>query len=189
MNWVSLLLLAAIALITWRAFRNGFVRELVSLGAVILAIPIAGIFYDNMFPKVQPIVDNRLLANLVSFLAIFAAVIVGGQVLSHLLKRMVAVLNLGGADRVAGALFGLVKAVVLAQALLIAFVVFPKPDVRAAIDASPVARVLLDWAPPLLTILPGRFDSGIQRFLDGARQLDQRLPGEATPAPTRTPTP
>ena len=90
MNWLSLLLVAAIALVTWRAYRTGFVRELVSLGAVILAIPIAGIFYDDMYPKVHPIVDSRLLANLISFLAIFVAVIIGGQVASHLLKRVVA---------------------------------------------------------------------------------------------------
>lgn len=186
MNWVSLLLVAAIALVTWRAYRTGFVRELVSLGAVILAIPIAGIFYDDMYPKVHPIVDSRLLANLISFLAIFVGVIIGGQVASHLLKQVVAVLNLGAADRIAGALFGFLKAVVLAQALLIAFVVFPKPDLRDDIDRSTVADLLLNSAPPVLTILPGRFERGIDLFLDGARQLDERGPGETTATPTPT---
>ena len=76
MNWVTLLLAVVIGLFTWRAYRNGFVRELVSLSAVILAVPIAGIFYDDMFPKVQPIVDNRPLASLISFIAILGGVII-----------------------------------------------------------------------------------------------------------------
>ena len=161
MNWVSLLLVAAIGLLTYRAWMNGFVRELVSLSAVILAVPIAGIFYDDMFPKVYPIVDSRPLANLISFVAILGGVIVGGQVAAHVLKQAVAMLNLGGADKLAGALFGFAKGVVLCQVFLLAFIAFPKPDFRADIDGSPVARALLDAAPPLLSLLPDRFDQAL----------------------------
>ena len=85
MNWVSFVLLGVIAVLTWRAWRNGVIRELVSLGSVILAIPMAGIFYDDMFPKIHPIVDSVPLANLVSFLAILLGVVVGGQVIATLL--------------------------------------------------------------------------------------------------------
>ncbi|MCC7366527.1 MAG: CvpA family protein [Dehalococcoidia bacterium] len=183
MNWLTILIIIAVGFMTWRAYRNGFVRELVSLSAVVLAIPIAGIFYDDMYPKVHPIVDSRLLANLISFLAIFTGVIVGGQVAAHLLKQVVAVLNLGAADHLAGAAFGFVKGVVVCQALLIAFVVFPRPDLRDEIDASPLATGLLDSAPPVLSILPGRFDDGIDLFLAGVRELDDAVPGEETPAP------
>ncbi|MGE5594857.1 MAG: CvpA family protein [Hyphomicrobiales bacterium] len=186
MNWVTILLAAVIAMSTWRAYVNGFVRELVSLSAVILAVPIAGIFYDDMFPKVQPIVDSRPLANLVSFLAILGGVIVAGQVGAHVLKQTVAILNLGAADKLAGAAFGLVKAVILCQALLLAFVVFPKPDLRDDIDASPLATALLDTAPPLLSILPARFDEGLDLFLDGAQAIDEALPG-GSPTPAATP--
>ena len=70
MDWLSILLLAVIGLVTWRAYASGFVRELVSLSAVILAIPVAGVFYDDMFPKVEPVISNDDLALLVSFLSI-----------------------------------------------------------------------------------------------------------------------
>lgn len=186
MNWVTILLLAVMGVLTWRAYMNGFVRELVSLSAVILAVPIAGIFYDDMFPKVNPIVDSRPLANLVSFLAIFAGVVIAGQVAAHVLKQAVALLNLGLADRLAGAAFGFLKAVILCQVLLIALVVFPKPDVRDSIDASPLATGLLDFAPPLLAILPARFADTLDLFLDGARALDGLVPGDS---PTLTATP
>lgn len=166
-NWLDFVLLGVIALITFRAFGNGFVRELVGLSALLLAVPVAGVLYDDMFPKVHPIVDNDFLANLISFLSIMVSVLVAGQVAAHVLQQAIAMLNLGAADRVAGGLFGLVKAVVLCQVVLIALVVFPRPNLLDEIDASPVASALLDATPAVLNVLPRTFDDGLDLFLDG----------------------
>src|SRR5690606_34191634 len=108
---LDFVLLAAIGFSTFNGYRSGFIRELVSIASVILAIPVAGIFYDDMFPKVEPIVDNENLAALISFLAILLGVMIGGQVAAHLLKRTAEILNLGVLDRLAGAGFGFLKAV------------------------------------------------------------------------------
>ncbi|HMO55545.1 MAG TPA: CvpA family protein, partial [Tepidiformaceae bacterium] len=80
MNWLDLVLLVAIGLAAYRGYSNGFIRELVSIAAVILAIPIAGLLYDDMYPKVEPIVTNQDLAAVISFVSILAGVIIGGQV-------------------------------------------------------------------------------------------------------------
>jgi membrane protein required for colicin V production len=165
MNWVTILIVAFIAFLTWRAWRNGFIRELVSLAAVILAIPIAGLFYDDLFPKVEPIIDNAIVAQLISFLAILAGVIIGGQVAAHLLKRSVELLNLGAADQLAGGAFGFLKAILVVQVVLVAFVAFPRPDLRDDIDDSTAATFLLDGTPFVLTILPTLFDDEIDAFL------------------------
>jgi len=185
MNWVTFLLVVVIGWMTYRAFRNGFVRELVGLCALILAVPIAGIFYDNMYPNVQPIVDNEKLAALISFVAILGGVIIGGQVLAHVLRTGVAMLNLGGFDRLAGAAFGFIKAVVLCQVVLIALVVFPSPDFTEDIDNSPAATALLDSAPVVLAILPGKFQQALDAFLDGVREATPPGAGERMPTPAR----
>ena len=183
MNWVTILLLLFIGFVTYRAYRNGFIRELVSLCGVVLAVPLAGVFYDDMFPKVEPIVDNPELASLISFVAIMAGVIIAAQVLAYVLREAVTMLNLGVFDELAGALFGFLKAVLLAQVILIAFWVFPSPDLHGSIKNSPVATRLVDSSPFALAILPSQFDDIIARF-----------PGEFTAAPdnpavTPTPTP
>lgn len=172
MNWVSIVIALVIALATWRAYRNGFIRELVGLCALILAVPIAGIFYDDMYPKVHPIVDSDAAANLISFLSILAGVVVGGQVVAYLLREAAQALNLGWADRVAGAAFGLLQAVVLCQVVLIALIAFPRPDIRADVDDSALARALLDGTPLLVAILPRYFDEVVDTFLEGAERLD-----------------
>ncbi|MCC6382534.1 MAG: CvpA family protein [Dehalococcoidia bacterium] len=168
--------------LTYRAYRNGFVRELVSLSAVILAVPLAGVLYDDLYRKVHPIVDSEALAYLISFLAILAGVVVGGQVAAHTLKKTVALLNLGAADRLAGAAFGLAKTALACQVVLLALVAFPRPDARDAIHDSAVARLLLDTAPPALTVLPARFD----RAVDAFRHNDTPTGQAAAPDPSAT---
>ncbi|MGE3073382.1 MAG: CvpA family protein [Dehalococcoidia bacterium] len=182
MNWLDLVLIAAIGFSTYSGYRNGFIRELVSIAAVILAIPVAGIFYDNMFPKVEPIVRNEDLAALFSFVAIMIGVIIGGQVAAHLLKRTAEILNLGILDRLAGGAFGFLKAVFIAQALLVALVTFPNPDLRGTVDGSPVATRLIDSAPTVLAFLPQTFDEGIDLFNDHIKSI-------GGPAVTPTPAP
>lgn len=177
-NWLTVLLLLVIGFATYRAWRNGFIRELVSLSAVILAIPIAGLFYNSLFLKLNPIIDNEQLAKLVSFVAILLGVILAGQVAAHLLKRAVAMLNLGMADQLAGAGFGFLKAAIICQVLLIALIRFPNPDIRGTIDGSPVARRLVDTAPLVLSILPRGFDEATDAFLERFEGSEQQVSGD-----------
>lgn len=187
MNWVSILIIAVVALLTWRSYRAGFIRELVSLAAVILAIPVAGVLYDDMYPNVHPIVDNEALANLISFVSIFAGVLIAGQVLSALLKQVAEALNLGSVDHIAGGAFGFLKGVLICQALLVALVAFPAPDLREEINQSTVATRLLDGTPFVLAILPDSFEEKVDEFLDGfIRDQEDGEPGSGS---TATPTP
>jgi membrane protein required for colicin V production len=184
MDWLTVVLLAFIGFISFRAYRNGFIRELVSLSAVILAIPVAGIFYNEMFPKVQPIVDNEKLAYLISFLSIFIGVIIAGQVISTVLRGFVSMLNLGVLDHAAGGAFGLLKAILVAQVVLSVLVVYPSPDVRGPVDDSRLATRLLESAPLVRTILPARFEDGVDLFLAGTAAIEGQLPGKASATAT-----
>lgn len=167
--------------VTWSAWRTGFIREVVSFAATVLAIPIAGVFYKQMTPKVNPIVDNLDLARMISFAAILLGVIIAGQVAGHLLKRTVSILNLGVVDRLAGAGFGFLKAAIICQVVLVALVVFQKPDISDAIDGSPVAGKLIDTTPAILAVLPAAFDNGVKGFQKAYSQINR------LPIPTPTP--
>ena len=104
-----------------------------------------------------------------------------GQVGGHLMKRTASMLNLGAFDRLAGAALGFLKAVIICQVVLIALVVFQKPDLSTTIDGSPVAGKLLDTAPAVLTVLPSTFDHGVEAFQKVAAIING-LPG-GRPAP------
>lgn len=173
MNWLTILLLLILGFTTFRAYRNGFVRELVSLASVIVAVAVAGVFYDNLYPNVEPIVDNAIIARLISFLTLFTAVVIAGQVAAFLLKQSVQMLNLGGADQLAGGAFGLLKGVLVCQVILVALVVFPDPDLRRDIDDSSVARPMVNGAPVILALLPGGFGDRVDDFLRGRYNVDE----------------
>ncbi|MFN0096156.1 MAG: CvpA family protein [Dehalococcoidia bacterium] len=179
MDWVSVVLLAFVGFLTWRAFRNGLIREVVAFAAVVLGVPIAGLFYDDMVPKVEPITDNSTIAALIAFLAIWGGVVAGGQIGAYLLRDLVRLLNLGMLDHAAGAVFGFAKGVLIAQVVLVALVVFPKPNLQRSINDSEVATELLDWAPLVLGVLPSRFDDAVDLFLRPALALDEQIDDEA----------
>jgi membrane protein required for colicin V production len=181
MNWLDVALVGFIGFLTWSAWRTGFVRELVVFASTILAVPIAGIFYERMSPKVNPIVDDPELAKMISFVAILAGVFIAGQVAAHMLKRTVTMLNLGAFDKLAGGAFGFIKAVIICQVALIALVVFQKPDITQTIDDSPVAGKLLDAAPAVLTVLPARFDDGVKLFQQASETLNNLPIAQPTP--------
>ncbi len=187
MNWLSVVLVLLIAWGTFTAYRTGFVRSLVTFCALILSIPIAGLFYDDLYRKLHPIITNSDLAYLVSFLAIIAGVVVGGFVLAHVIRQGVAMLNLGLADSIAGGAFGFLRTAILCQVVLVALVAFPSPNLKDTIHGSPVARALLDSAPAVLAFLPGQFDHAINIFLDSAGAVGGVL-GQS-PTPTASPTP
>lgn len=172
MNWLDLLIVGVIAFTAWRAYTTGFIRELVALLSVILAIPIAGLLYSRMVPKVQPIVDNEDFAAVLSFVSIMAGVIIGGHVIAHLLKRVAEMLNLGALDRLTGGLFGFLKAALIIQAVLLVLIRYPSPDLRATIESSRAANALLDAAPLTLAFLPRTFETGLNLFREAADALD-----------------
>lgn len=189
-NWLTVVLVVLIGWGTYTAYRTGFVRSLVTFCALILSIPIAGLFYDDLYRKLHPIITNSDLAYLISFLAIIAGVVIGGFVLAHVIRQGVAMLNLGLADAIAGGAFGFLRTVILCQVVLVALVAFPSPNLRDTIHGSTVARTLLDAAPAVLAFLPGSFDHAIHLFLDGvqaAGSVAGAAAGSHGALPTATP--
>lgn len=189
MNWLTVLLVLAIGGLTYRGYRQGFLRELVSLSSLLLAIPVAGLIYDDFAARLDPIIGNPTVSGLCAFLGIIIAIVIAGQVGVYLLRRTAAVLNLGWVDDWAGAGFGFILGVVGCQVVLLALVVFPKPDIRDAIDDSALATALLDSGPVVLSLLPEVFESALDAFLAGAEEIEDALDGEPTPTPVSTPTP
>ena len=94
-----------------------------------------------------------------SFLVIFGAVAVAGQVAAMLLKETASLLMLGTFDHLAGAAFGFAKGVVIIQVLLILFATYPSLGLGDAIGQSSLSPIFTEDAPFLLKVLPAEFDA------------------------------
>ena len=175
MDWLSIVLVVLLVLLVFRAWRNGLVRELVGLIALVIAVPIASLFYGDLVPKVEPITDNLKLANLIAFVAIVLGVVLVGQIISSLLRRVVQVLQLGSFDHTVGAMFGFLQGCLLFQVLLLVFISYPEPDLRTYIDASVVATWLVEYSDLTRLLLPNIFDTALDVYRSTFSQLASEI--------------
>ncbi len=163
MNWLDIVIVLIVAFFVAAAYSAGLIRELVTLVSAVVGIVVAGLFYDDLAGDVLGFIDSSDTANIVAFLVLLGAVYLAGQLIAIMLKQVAAILLLGWADRLGGALFGLLKGLVVVEALLIAFVTFDV-GLDDAIEDSGLASVFLDAASVLLIILPADFERAVDAF-------------------------
>lgn len=163
MNWLDIAIVLVVAFFAATAFSAGLIRELVTLVSAVVGIVVAGLFYDDLARDVLVFIDNNDTANIVAFLVLLGAVYLAGQLIAIMLKQVAAILLLGWVDRIGGALFGLLKGLIVVEILLIAFVTFDV-GLDDAIEDSGLASVFLDAATVLLIILPDNFERAVDAF-------------------------
>lgn len=167
MNWLDGAIIVLILWFTYSAFQAGFIRETVTVVAAILGIVLAGIFYDDLAEDVLIFIDSETFARIVGFGLVFGAVALAGQMVAMVLKPTVNFLQLGIFDQLAGAAFGLVKALVFVQIFLIVFITYPKWGLDETIEESVFGSVtveMVDRAPVILRMLPDVFENKVSDF-------------------------
>lgn len=183
MSWIDLLIVGVIAWFTFRAFANGLIREVVTLGALILGVVLAGLFYAELAADTEFLIEDGTVRKLVSFMAILGGVVVLGQVLAAVLRRVASVLMLGPFDRLGGAAFGFAKGFILVQVLLIAVAIFPaSTSVAFAVDDATLTPFFLDSMPLVELTLPSEFHDALGTLGRWRENLPQELPSALTDA-------
>jgi membrane protein required for colicin V production len=138
--------------VAWGAWR-GVVREVFSLAGWILAFLAANLF-AGPFAEVFPAAMRAELRVLGSFLIIFVATLALATLATALLSKVVNKVGLGNLDRWLGALFGLVRGLVVlvAFAMLAGLTTLPRKPfwVNSATGYSLAETViqLKPWLPP-----------------------------------------
>ncbi len=165
MNWLDIVIVLVIAFFAGTAFRAGLIREAVTLVSAVVGVVVAGLFYDDLARDVLVFIDNRDTARVVSFLILLGAVYLAGQLIAIMLKQVAAILLLGWVDHIGGALFGLLKGLIVVEVLLILLVTFPRLGLESDIDGSALASVFLDARSVLLFVLPDEFEQAVDLFV------------------------
>ncbi len=165
MNWLDILTIISLVGFTGAAYSAGLIREIVTLIAVIAGIVIAGTLYDDLAGDVLVFINNDSAAEAVSFLVLFGAVYIFGQIAAYMLKTGASLLMLGLWDKLGGAAFGLIKGLCIVQVLLLVFAAYPSLGLEGAVEGSELARYFVDDFSLLLNLLPQEFEDRIDAFL------------------------
>ena len=152
MTWLDYAVLGVLVLsIAWGVWR-GLVREIMSLAGWVIAFLAANLFAAPLaehLPIARP--EYRSLA---AFVAIFFVTLIICTLGAVWLSKVLHAAGLGGLDRTLGALFGLLRAliIVLAFALAAGFTGFPRTaawkDSLAGSQLAAAASALRPWLPP-----------------------------------------
>jgi membrane protein required for colicin V production len=135
MNWVDLVVLAVIAVSALIGLMRGLVREVLGVGAWVLAAFAAVSLYHSAQPIARRYIANPDIADPVAFVVLFLIVLIVLSILAGWIGRITRASPLGGLDRSLGLVFGIVRGIALFIAIYIGCAML-----------LPVDR----WPPPVL---------------------------------------
>ena len=103
----------------------GFAAELISLASVVAGLVLAFAFYDRLAAVLSDLGTSESLALLGGFLLIFAAVVAGGILMAKLARKTLKLFYLRWADRLLGAVFGVLRGWLVVAIIFLAMTAFP----------------------------------------------------------------
>lgn len=181
LSWIDFAIMGvAIAIGVW-GWRMGILQASVALLAIVVGVLLAGMYHERVFVDLAIAESPSGAMQAASFAVILALVSVGGYVIGTFLRGLASVLLLGWADRAAGALFGVLFGLVLAQALIAIVVFAGLDDANGEIGESVLGWVMMDNVPIVRALLPSEFDLAIQQFVAEVDTLRSAVDGAQGP--------
>lgn len=187
-NWLDITLIIVLSFSTIRSFLKGFSREIIGLAAALFALVLGMWFYGLAGSYVAPYVNSARVANLAGFLIVVLTVLLCGALAAKIVSRFVRSVGLSFFDHFLGAVFGFVRGVLIAVALLTAYIAFgPHAETTAAPAAvlhSRIAPWLVEASRYFVAVAPmelkqsfrtqySRIESALQKkpYKDGAEDF------------------
>ncbi len=124
MNPLDWLITALLVYSAVRAAMNGFFREAFTLAGLLIGFPLACWYYHALAQALAGLITAPTIALLAAFFLILTAVTLTASLLGRVLRRGARTVGLGFADRLGGAIFGLLRGAGVAVALLLALTAF-----------------------------------------------------------------
>lgn len=173
LDWV----LAAIVLLSaTAAIVKGFVRELISLAAVVIGLVVAALGYQRAALWFEDLTRSHSVALGLGFLVLFVGTLLVGALVSILARKLIQEAGLQWFDRFLGGVFGLVRGVVIDCILLMVLVAFAiKPEAVQKSTLAPYvsagSRLIVLGMP---TDLKAEFKTGFEKFKRHLIETDKK---------------
>jgi len=167
-NWLDWTLAAIAVASVVAAVLKGFVRELISLAAVIAGLVVAALGYARAAAWFEDLTKSHEVALGLGFLSLLLAVMVVGALTSHLARKLIKAAGLEWFDRFLGGVFGLVRGILVNSILLLVLVAFA---IKAeAVRQSILAPYVMTGARLIALGMPGNLKTQFQQGFDKFHQ-------------------
>ena len=185
MNWLDVVVLAILAVSVALSFRKGLSREVIGLASVVLAILLGIWFYGTAGSLLAPYLSSRGLANFAGFLLVFCGVMLLGHLVSYIVGKFLKVTGLSIFDHLLGAVFGALRGILIAVALIMAIMAFSQGDKPpSSVVHSCTAPYVVDAARGFAALAPRELKDGFRKTYGlvksaWGKALDQGIRGNS----------
>jgi membrane protein required for colicin V production len=166
-NWLDWTFAAIITISVIAATMRGFTRELISLASLVAGLVVAALAYPRAALWFEDLTKSHEIALGLGFLVLFLGVMLLGSLVSLLARKLITTAGIQWFDRFLGAVFGLVRGV------LVAFAIKP-----GAVQQSLLAPYVTAGANVISMAMPAnlkaQFRLGFARFKETLIQKDKK---------------
>jgi len=175
-NWLDWTLAVVVIISVAAAIHKGFVRELISLAALVAGLVVAALGYQRASVWFEDLTKSHEVALGLAFLALFLGTLAVGALLSVLARKLIKSAGIQWFDRFLGGVFGLVRGVLVDSVLLLALLAFAiKPE---AVHRSQLAPYISTGARVIALAMPSslktQFGTGFGKFKEALLQNDKK---------------
>lgn len=126
MHWFDISVIVLLVLSTLYSLIRGLIKEVFSLGALIIAFILAHRYYSLISIRISGFIPNDVIADLLSFgfIFIFSALIIN-QIGNLTRKLLHSAKTLSFMDRLAGSFIGLIKGLLIVAVIMIPISIIP----------------------------------------------------------------
>ena len=176
MNWLDIILLTIMVLTAIVGIFKGLVKQVIGLIAVVAGLILACLYYEQTALVFEKLVKNQLLSNFLGFLLIFIVVLIAGAILGHLFTKAMKG-PLAFANRLFGAVFGFLKAVLICGIIIFALVSFE--IAKPAVETSVLAPACLGVTRAVINMIPqdlrAKFNESYKRIRESGGKHGQEI--------------
>lgn len=163
LTYLDFVLLAILGASVLASLIRGFMRELAGLAALIAGLLLALWFHGALASALAQYIPSPEVARMVGFGIIFLGVVILGGFVGSMAAKVLQVTGLSMFDRLAGAVFGIVKGCLFCAVILLAMLAFNPGGPPDALSKSLVAPYVM-WSADLLAALaPAEVKASVAR--------------------------
>ena len=115
---VDIVVLGIIALSCLFGGLRGLVKEALSLASWIAAVVLSSMFSEDVADMMTGLIDNTSVRQIAAFVLVFVASVFAGALISNLISKAAAAVGLGAVDRGLGAIFGIIRGIVIVTVIV-----------------------------------------------------------------------
>jgi membrane protein required for colicin V production len=153
MNLLDIFMLVILGFCLIRGIFRGIIKELTSIVGVFVGFFVAYNFYPVVAVLISRFFTSEAYLNIASFFLAFTVLFLAVGLIGVVLKHLFKAVALGWIDRVLGAIFGFVKAILIVSVLLVPLTTY-LPQKSPVIRESLLAPYVTKISQVFVTVVP-----------------------------------